>query len=131
MQVTKKGGLAALESCDGKTIYYAKRLQFPNYRKVDGLWKVAVEGGEETRVLKELAAGLYECWGLTGEGICFYNAHTDAIDFFSFATRRITQIAKPEKRGGALAVSPDGRWILFGQVDLDTSHIMLVEDFRW
>ena len=131
VQVTRKGGFAALESCDGKTIYYAKRLQFPNYRKFDGLWKVPVKGGAETRVLKELEAGLYECWGLTGEGIYFYNEHTGAIDFFSFSTRKIMQIAKPEKRGGALAVSPDGRWVLLGQVDIDTSHIMLVEDFRW
>jgi Tol biopolymer transport system component len=131
VQVTRKGGYAALESLDGKTLYYAKRLKFPGYRKVQGLWKVPVEGGEETRVLKELEAGLYDCWGLTGEGIYFYNDHTNAIDFFGFATRRITQIAKPERRGGPLALSPDGRWILFDQVDLDTSHIMLVEDFRW
>jgi len=27
--------------------------------------------------------------------------------------------------------SPDGRWILFSQVDVDTSHIMMVENFRW
>ncbi len=131
LQVTKKGGYAALESRDGETLYYAKRLKLPRYRKVQGLWKVAVGGGKETLVLKELAAGLYECWGLTGEGIYFYNDSTNAIDFFGFATRKITQIAKPEKRGGPLAVSPDGRWILFSQVDLDTSHIMLVEDFRW
>lgn len=131
VQVTKKGGFAALESQDGNTLYYAKRLKFPGYRKFQGLWKVPVEGGEETLVLKELAAGLYDCWDLTGEGIYFYNAHTNAIEFFCFATHKVTQIAKPEKRGGPLAVSPDGRWILFSQVDLDTSHIMLVEDFRW
>ena len=131
VQVTKKGGYAALESLDGKTLYYAKRLKFPGYRKVQGLWKVPVKGGKETLVLKELGAGLYECWDLTGEGIYFYNDSTNAIDFFGFATRKITQIAKPEKRGGPLAVSPDGHWILFDQVDLDTSHIMLVEDFRW
>lgn len=131
VQVTKKGGFAALESPDGKTLYYAKRIHFPGYRKTEGLWKVPADGGKETLVLRELGAGRYECWGLTGEGIYFYNDHTDAIEFFSFATRRITQIAKPEKRGGSLAVSPDGRWILFAQVVIDTSHIILVENFRW
>jgi len=50
---------------------------------------------------------------------------------FAFATRRITQIAKPEKRGGGVSVFPDGRWILFGQVDQDTIHIMMVENFHW
>jgi Tol biopolymer transport system component len=131
VQVTKRGGFAAQESRDGKTLYYAKRIQFPGWRKYGGLWKVPVEGGQETLVLKELEAGMFDCWGLTDEGIYFYNDHTNTIDFFSFAARRITQIAKPEKQGGPLAVSPDGRWILFSQVDVDTSHIMMVENFHW
>jgi Tol biopolymer transport system component len=131
VQVTKKGGFAGLESRDGKTLYYAKRLQFPGWRKYRGLWKVPVEGGQETLVVKELGAGMFDCWGLTDEGIYFYNEHTNSIDFFGFATRQITQVAKPEKQGGPLAVSPDGRWILFSQVDVDTSHIMMVENFRW
>jgi Tol biopolymer transport system component len=131
VQVTKKGGFAAQESRDGKALYYAKRLQFPGWRKYRGLWKVPVEGGQETLVLKELDAGLYDCWGLTDEGIYFYNEHTNTIDFFGFATHKITQVAKPEKQGGPLAVSPDGRWILFSQVDVHTSHIMMVENFRW
>ena len=130
MQVTKKGGCAGVESRDGKTLYYAKRLQFPGWRKYRGLWKVPVKGGQETLVLKELAPGESACWGLTDEGIYFFNEHTETIDFFSFATRRIRQIAKPEKRGGPLAVSPDGRSILFSQVDVDTSHIMMVENFH-
>jgi len=131
LQVTKKGGFAAQESRDGRTLYYAKKLQFPGWRKYRGLWKVPVEGGQETLVLKELDAGMYECWGVTGEGIYFYNDHTSTIDFFSFATRRITQIAKPEKQGGELSVSPDGRWILFSQADVHTNHVMMVENFRW
>jgi dipeptidyl aminopeptidase/acylaminoacyl peptidase len=131
VQVTKKGGVAGLESRDGKTLYYAKRLEFPGWRKHRGLWKVPVEGGEESLVLKQLEAGLYECWGLSDEGIYFYNASTNAVDFFGFATHQITQIARPEKQGGPLAVFPNGRWILYSQVDVDTSHIMLVENFRW
>jgi hypothetical protein len=31
----------------------------------------------------------------------------------------------------SLAVSPDGRWILLDQMDLNTGKIMLVENFRW
>jgi Tol biopolymer transport system component len=130
-QVTKKGGFAAQESQDGKTLFYAKKLQFPGWRKYRGLWKVPVEGGQETLVLKELEPGESDCWGMTGEGIYFYNDHTNTIDFFSFATRRITHIAKPEKQGGPLAVSPDGRWVLFSQTDVHTSHIMMVENFHW
>jgi Tol biopolymer transport system component len=125
VQVTKNGGAGGLESPDGKTLYYAKGLS------VRGLWKVPVQGGEETQVLHQPWAGLFEGWGLAREGIYFYNDDTNAIKFFSFATHKITQMVKPGKRGGDVALSPDGRWILFAQVDQDTSHIMLVENFRW
>jgi hypothetical protein len=124
VQVTKKGGYAPFESPDGKTLYYTKRWDALS------IWKAPVEGGEETLVL-ERPSGFYLEWGLTGEGIYFYDETTKAIDFFSFATHKIMQIAKPEKPGGTLAVSPDGRWILCSQVDQDTSNIMLVENFRW
>lgn len=86
-----------------------------------------MEGGEETLVLNKLAA-----WGLTGEGIYFYNYAANTVEFYSFATHRITQIAKTEKPPyRSLAVSPDGRWILLDQVDLNTGKIMVVENFRW
>jgi Tol biopolymer transport system component/tRNA A-37 threonylcarbamoyl transferase component Bud32 len=129
VQVTKQGGFAAFESLDGKTLYYAKD------RDVPGLWKVPVAGGEETLVLEQLAVGLWGYWGLTAEGIYFYDASTKAIEFSSLATHKVTQIAKPGKDpvrfNSGLAVSPDGRWILYAQVDQSNSNIMLVENFRW
>jgi Tol biopolymer transport system component len=125
VQVTKKGGYVAFESPDGKILYYAKGYADP------GLWKVPVGGGEETPVLEQLAEGYRWAWGLGGEGIYFYNASTKAIELLNFATHRITQIAKPEKPVWTVAVSPDGRWILYDQLDQNTSKIMLVENFRW
>jgi len=125
VQVTKKGGYVAFESPDGKILYYAKGYADP------GLWKDPVGGGEETPVLEQLAEGYRWAWGLGGEGIYFYNASTKAIELLNFATHRIMQIAKPEKPVWTVAVSPDGRWILYDQLDQNTSKIMLVENFRW
>jgi Tol biopolymer transport system component/tRNA A-37 threonylcarbamoyl transferase component Bud32 len=129
VQLTKKGGDAACESPDGKILYYTKSLE--DY----SLWKVPVGGGEETPILPHLAVGCWGYWSVTAEGIYFYDRVTKAIEFSSFATHRITQIAKPEKPPTGdfkgLAVSPDGRWILFAQVDQETRKIMLVENFRW
>jgi len=129
VQVTKQGGFAAFESFDGRTLYYAKGQNRP------GLWKVPVEGGEETQILPQPAAHWWRCWGLTAEGIYFHDASTKAIEFFSFATHKVTQVVKPEKPAAigrmGFAVSSDGRWILFAQVDQDVSDIMLVENFRW
>jgi Tol biopolymer transport system component/DNA-binding winged helix-turn-helix (wHTH) protein len=129
VQVTRGGGFAAFESYDGKTLYYAKGLTVP------GLWKVPVEGGEETLVLEQLAATLWGYWGLTQEGIYFYDAATHAIEFFSFATRKVTKVVTPERDplffNPGFSVSPDGRWILYAQNDISASHIMLVDNFHW
>jgi len=65
VQVTKRGGYAAFESMDGKTLYYAKGLEVP------GLWQVPVEGGEETRVIEQLGAFLWGYWAVVEGGIYF------------------------------------------------------------
>jgi hypothetical protein len=54
------------------------------------------------------------------------------IEFFDFATREKTPIfslEKPASHGG-LAVSPDGRSLLYGQNEFWDSYIMLVKNFR-
>jgi Tol biopolymer transport system component/RIO-like serine/threonine protein kinase len=129
VQVTKKGGFGPFESYDGKTLYYTKGRYLP------GLWKVPVKGGEEALVLEQVQAMLWGYCGLTRKGIYFYNAGTKAIEFYSFSTRKITSVVTPE--GGpaltypGLSVSPDGRWILYVQMDTVSSDIMLVENFHW
>jgi Tol biopolymer transport system component/serine/threonine protein kinase len=129
VQVTKKGGFAAFESYDGKTLYYAKGRVGP------GLWKMPVAGGEETLVLEQLGAALWGYWGLTRKGIFFYNAVTKAIEFYRFSTRKVTSVAKPDKDPSegspGFSVSPDGRWILYAQTDTFATNIMLVENFHW
>ncbi len=129
VQVTRGGGFVALESLDGKTLYYAKGLSVP------GLWKVPVEGGEEIPVVEQLDGGYWGYWDIAKDGIYFYDAKTKAIEFFSFATRELAKVAvpeiKPPRIDPGLSVSPDGRWILYAQVDQVDSDIMLVENFRW
>ncbi len=128
VQVTKKGGREAFESPDGKFVYYAKPDAL-------GLWRVPVEGGEETQVLDQGDQGF---WALLDRGIYFLNpkATRPVIEFFSFATRRLTEIAVVPKEantvggGYGFAVSTDGRWILYVQVDHTESDIVLVENFR-
>jgi Tol biopolymer transport system component/predicted Ser/Thr protein kinase len=131
VQVTKKGGFAAFESPDGKFIYYAKGMNAP------GIWRVEVQGGEETPVLDQPKAGYWGYWAVVDGGIYFVNAALEShptLDFFSFATGRDRQIAEMEKEAAhwasGLAISPDGRSILYVQLDRDESNIMLVENFN-
>jgi Tol biopolymer transport system component/serine/threonine protein kinase len=130
VQVTQHGGMAAVESSDGKFIYYAK-LSDP------GIWRMPVQGGEENLVLKQLVPAFWGNWTMVDKGIYFVDLNAKrnpTIEFFNIATGRMTQVAAPEKLpvwwNPGLAVSPDGRWVLYAQVDQDISDIMLVENFR-
>ena len=130
VQVTQNGGFAAFESPDGQFVYYAKFTE-------PGIWRVPVEGGEETLVLDLLQPGLWGYWAVVEEGIYFLNVKAKprpAIEFYRFATRQVTRVTVPEKDpqygSPGLALSPDGSWILYMQIDRVESDIMLVENFR-
>ena len=129
-QVAKaKGTDEAFESLDGKFVYYAK-LDAP------GIWKVPVAGGEETRVLDR---GGRSVWALTSQGICFFDlggSTGPALNFYNFTTGKVTRLREFSKdtrfdtADDSLTVSPDGRWILYTQLDQSGSNLMLVENFR-
>jgi hypothetical protein len=72
------------------------------------------------------------------QGIYFATAETPErplLEFFSFATGKVTLLATLEKRisyfgFAGLDVSPDGRWLIWQQLDQEGSDIMLMENFR-
>ena len=127
VQVTHKGGWAPKESPDGKVVYYL----LPDSQDV---WKVAIGGGEETRVLGPVAE-----FAVTAEGIYFIEIGTriwvgttgNSLKFFSFAKGTTERVADVKLNPlNSLSVSPDGRYVLFSQVDPFVSDLMLVENFR-
>jgi dipeptidyl aminopeptidase/acylaminoacyl peptidase len=128
IQVTRNGGFAALESLDGKTVYYTKA------RLGDStpLWKTPVSGGEESQVLPSVA---WRAFTLINDGIYFIPQPSAdgkySIHFLSFATGRVKTVAPisaPPRLG--LTVSRDGRYLLYTQIDEQSSDLMLVENFR-
>jgi Tol biopolymer transport system component len=125
-RVTRKGGFAAFESPDSQWVYYAKS------DGASSLWKVPRDGGEETQVLESVEQ---HAFAIVNEGIYFIPRPDSAgrylIQFYNFATkgiRSITMIERPIRP--FLSVSPDGRSILYSQVDQTGSDLMLVENFR-
>jgi Tol biopolymer transport system component len=128
VQVTRKGGMEAFDSSDGKFVYYAKQ------NGMLGIWKIPAEGGEEVRILDQGSTGT---WGVAEKGIYFADPETKpgpTIHFFSFAGRQLRQIATVEKRllpgPGVFAVSSDGQWIVYTQFDRNESDIWLIKEFR-
>jgi Tol biopolymer transport system component len=126
-QVTRNGGFEAFESADGKALYFAKREP--------GIWKVSPGGSEETRVLEQ---GTWGYWALFRDGICLLNqrgATQSSLEFFNVATSQMKVFGRMERARAfagspGFAVSSDGRWILYRQVDQEDNDIMLLENFR-
>jgi Tol biopolymer transport system component/serine/threonine protein kinase len=125
-QVTRKGGFAALESLDGQWVYYTKS------DGASSLWRMPRDGGEETQVLESVE---FRAFAIMKEGIYFIRRPDSAgrysIQFFNFETKKIRSIATIQTPiSEYLSVSPDGRWILYSQMDQVGSDLMLVENFR-
>jgi Tol biopolymer transport system component/DNA-binding winged helix-turn-helix (wHTH) protein len=125
LQVTKSGGSRPAVSGDNKFIYYARS---------GGIWRVPADGGEEISVLSGIPDAEAGHWVAANGGLYFLG-HQDSravLNFMNFKTRRISPIMLVEKPWdvSALAVSPDGRSLLYDQIDQSGSDLMFVEKFR-
>jgi Tol biopolymer transport system component len=127
VQITKKGGFVAFESPDGKFLYYGKS------RNDHSLWKVPVEGGEETKVLNNVDPSNFATCDL---GICVLNMEEGlrpVVEFYSYATqKRIPlKVLPPEGTiwpgGTALGVARDGRWLVFTREGVIAGHIRTLD----
>ena len=129
VQVTHHGGYGGFESVDGKLLYYAKGNTVP------GIWRIPTAGGEEIEVIASLEPGYWGYWGLVENGIYYLDTTAKpGIAFFNFATHRTTRMFdlenRPAREAAGLAVSRDGRTILYTQLDALSRDIVLVENFR-
>lgn len=120
-QITKRKGRLGMESPDGLYYYYTQTYQ--------DLWRVPVEGGEETPVRAGIRAFHFKP---AKDGIYHTSKNQEtggqAIQFFSFATRRDTVILSiPEQLvGPSLEISPDGRTLLYSLQKESEADLMQV-----
>jgi Tol biopolymer transport system component len=136
-QVTRGGGFAAIESTDGRYLYFTKRLS-GSHDPRNSIWRLPVAGGEEEVAVDSFRASSGS-WDLTVDGIYFVDQLTPSspgqwvVRFLPFAQRRSSVVARlarpPYPFGPAVSVSPDGRWMLSAQGE-GTSDLMLVEGFE-
>jgi Tol biopolymer transport system component/predicted Ser/Thr protein kinase len=130
VQITPNANGADLphESPDGRFVYYSKG--YPNPQSV---WRVPADGGEGSKILDAVSPeGL---WTVGNQGIYFFSVpdkqgYSD-ICLYEFATgktRKLLRIERPVSY--FIEASPDGRTILFPQMDESGSDLMLVENFR-
>ena len=120
-------GVSPQESFDGKTLYFA------SHEENSTLKKTALSGqpGTESEVdgLPRLRAS--SLWTLSPGGIFFVPAEAPrSVRYFDLATKQTRQIFEADENfDSGLSVSPDGRWLLYTQEDVN-SDIMLVDYFQ-
>lgn len=121
IQLTRKGGMVAYESADGKSIYYA--LGFD-------LWEVPVDGGEEVKVLNSIYG-----WNFAPgkQGVYFLDGNEFAIDLklLDLRTHRIQIIAAvPGAMEDVMTISPDEQSMAYAKAKYGGSELMLIENFH-
>jgi len=124
-RVTSNGGVYASESYDGEFVYYSRSQADPT------LWRIAVSGGAEQPVTE--APKPFGCshWAMGANGLYIIDPSGDLI-FYDFAKHQTAKILHHPGllTDWSLAVSPDGREVVWAQVDSRTADLMLVENFR-
>ena len=126
VQITRNGGFAPLASPDGKLIYYPK-FDAP------GVYQVPVDGGNEVKILDEPPSGYWGYVAVGPDGVYFAGDVSAAkqqadFKFYDPATRKVTDISPldktPHEGAPALSISPDGRFMLYMQIDESRDSLM-------
>ncbi|MCP5109847.1 MAG: hypothetical protein GY953_03315 [bacterium] len=127
-QVTTTEADGPQESPDGQFLYFDRG--WPNQFSV---WRVPVGGGEEAQIATSVHP--YACWTAGRQGVYWITkpdkSGTVEVRFRGFGAteeRTLATLDRPVHWG--FTVSPDGRTLLYSQVDEGESDLMLVENFR-
>lgn len=135
-QITFQGGYDALESPDGKRIFYTRR-------GVPGLWTKRVGGGaleEERLLLKELEWQNSRNWSVRKDGVYFL-ACGDAppperqcsLKRYRFDTgvvETVNRLQEVRLNDSGCSISPDGGSLFYAQRSETETDIVMVEGWR-
>ena len=125
VQVTHDGGFSAIESVDGKVLYYGKARG----GGIHAIMKMPLDGAPTDLGI------LANTWGdfdVTDRGIYYVSPPPKAeVRFLNFAGGPPVPIAPLEKQPTfGLAAAPDNRTVLYSQVDAEASELVLIENFH-
>ncbi len=133
-RLTTGGGFAPMESPDGRWVYYSKGASGT------GLYRIPTSGGTEETVLPTLQGPLWGNWTVS-RGTLFYlellpagaqdRAVIHARSLTTNATREVLRMNRlPARWDTGLAVSPDGRELLYAQLDRFGADLFLLEHWQ-
>jgi len=122
VQVTSNGGFVAVESPDGRWLYYSQTRNF------GPVLRMPLNGGPSEEVIADIR-GLF--FSVTARGI--YYQSQGAIWFWDAATRETEEIFVPARSMGVgMDVSPDGKTLLFTQKTKESTgaDLYLIDGLR-
>lgn len=124
-RVTTGGGFESFSSSDGRYLYYSRNDS-------DVLTRRDLSSGDEVAFPEIGEAGRRRFWSPVDDGIYFLDSASEPewIQFLDFETRSIRKICpfgERERGPRPIAVSPDGRTLIFTQRDDYDQDIMMVE----
>ncbi|HEY2012438.1 MAG TPA: winged helix-turn-helix domain-containing protein [Bryobacteraceae bacterium] len=132
VQVTRNGGVVPYPSADGEFLYYSERAGQRESNGLGGLRRLRLTDGRDERILPSVT---YMNVALARDGIYFIPravpGEYHSVYFFGFKTKQVTPIIRLTGAvSEGLTLSPDGRSLLFTQIDSSISDLMLIEDYR-
>ena len=121
-RVTYNGGYHAVESKDGRFLYYAKSGYDTE------LWRRGVNGGREELILPSLSTS--DNFAVMREGIVFIPridvAQRSTIEFLDFSTGKSKVLMRLNKRP-VWGLAARGDVVLFTQVDRESTDLMIID----
>lgn len=107
--VTAGGGIAAIESPDGETLYLVRPDQ-------TGIWSRPLAGGSLELVVSGLQASHFQSWNVTPAGVYFVRPSdtTTTVALYDVLRGEIREIAEfPSYPTSRFSIAPDGSSLLF------------------
>ena len=126
-RITRGGGYRAAAAEDGKNLY------FSHFQR-SGIWSVPLEGGLEKEIVA-LPNMQWSNWLVVKKGIYHIDNPVNqepALALYHFNDKRIERLLElnqlPEP--GSLCISPDGKWILYAQIERYESDVVRLPNFK-
>lgn len=126
IRVTSRRSYQAIESLDGRTVYFLPALDEP------GIYSVPSGGGAERLLPGTETFFIRRHWDVARDGIYFAGHESQPLDilFYPFSGGRIERVRRLTHPlivdTPSLAISPDARMLLFSQQDEEKSDIMML-----
>lgn len=121
VQVTHSGGYAAIDSLDGRFLYYVKSRE-----DNEGLWRRSLATGEEARVAPRVIDAAF---AVNPDGLYYLTSrdhHRLFIEKLPYGAAKPIPIASPSKAVLGMTVRSDGREMMLGLQDAHVSQLMLM-----